>query len=242
MSADGTFRGSFSGQQRWQQQQQHVVCLRAANGGASSSTGVASSLVPTADAEAIKAQLTDALQGLDRGIFGVKAAQKEQILSLISQLEAHNPLPDPTNHLDLVGGDWTLLFSTITIQGSKRTKLGLREVVTVGPLVQRIDVDASTASNEVAFAVRGLALLKGSFTIEASYQAESETRVSITFRQSSLVPDQLQRLFEKNYDLLLSIFNPEGWLDITYVDATHRVGRDDKGNIFYLVRSNNAAS
>lgn len=51
------------------------------------------------------------------------------------------------------------------------------------------------------------------------------------------VPDQLQRLFEKNYDLLLSIFNPQGWLDITYVDASHRVGRDDKGNVFYLVRA-----
>jgi hypothetical protein len=23
-------------------------------------------------------------------------------------------------------------------------------------------------------------------------------------------------LFEKNYDLLLNIFNPEGWLEITY--------------------------
>jgi hypothetical protein len=50
------------------------------------------------------------------------------------------------------------------------------------------------------------------------------------------VPDQLQQLFQKNYDLLLSIFNPEGWLDITYVDAELRVGRDDKGNLFVLQR------
>lgn len=50
-------------------------------------------------------------------------------------------------------------------------------------------------------------------------------------------PEKLQMLFEKNYDLLLSIFNPEGWLDITYLDETHRIGRDDKGNIFYLEKS-----
>ncbi len=50
------------------------------------------------------------------------------------------------------------------------------------------------------------------------------------------VPEQLERLFQKNYDLLLSIFNPEGWLEVTYVDDTHRIGRDDKGNVFYLHR------
>lgn len=51
------------------------------------------------------------------------------------------------------------------------------------------------------------------------------------------VPDQLQQLFKQNYELLLSIFNPEGWLEITYVDDELRVGRDDKGNIFVLERA-----
>jgi hypothetical protein len=56
------------------------------------------------------------------------------------------------------------------------------------------------------------------------------------------VPDQLRQLFEKNYELLLSIFNPEGWLDITYVDSELRVGRDDKGNLFVLERAPAAGS
>ncbi len=41
---------------------------------------------------------------------------------------------------------------------------------------------------------------------------------------------------QANYELLLSIFNPEGWLDTTYVDDRHRIGRDDKGNTFVLER------
>lgn len=61
-------------------------------------------------------------------------------------------------------------------------------------------------------------------------------RVDIKFENSTLVPEQLMSLFQKNYDLLLSIFNPEGWLEITYVDDTLRVGRDDKGNVFLLER------
>lgn len=56
------------------------------------------------------------------------------------------------------------------------------------------------------------------------------------------VPEKLQSLFQANYDLLLSIFNPEGWLDITYVDQDTRVGRDDKGNIFVLARAHDISS
>ena len=64
-------------------------------------------------------------------------------------------------------------------------------------------------------------------------------RVDIHFESSRLVPEQLLSLFQKNYDLLLSIFNPEGWLEITYVDDMLRVGRpgrDYKGNVFLVER------
>lgn len=56
------------------------------------------------------------------------------------------------------------------------------------------------------------------------------------------VPEKLQSLFQANYDLLLSIFNPEGWLDITYVDQDTRIGRDDKGNVFVLARAHDHGS
>ena len=90
--------------------------------------------------------------------------------------------------------------------------------------------------NIVGFDILLFGKFKGSLTIEAKYQAVSPCRVAITLEKAMLVPHHFQRLFEKNYDLLLSIFNPEGWLDITYVDAEHRIGRDDKGNVFVLER------
>ena len=37
-------------------------------------------------------------------------------MSLLEQLEAVNPQPDPVDHLDQVEGDWKLLFSTISIK------------------------------------------------------------------------------------------------------------------------------
>lgn len=85
-------------------------------------------------------------------------------------------------------------------------------------------------------------MLRGALIIEASYSVSSATRVDICFEKSSIVPDQLLKLFQKNYGVLLSIFNPEGWLEITYVDDTTRIGRDDKGNIFLLERTIKAIS
>ncbi|URE30322.1 hypothetical protein MUK42_07439 [Musa troglodytarum] len=64
-----------------------------------------------------------------------------------------------------------------------------------------------------------------------------DKRVDIKLERSNITPDQLMKIFEKNLDLLLAIFNPQGWLEITYVDESMRIGRDDKGNIFVLERN-----
>ncbi|MEW5302026.1 MAG: hypothetical protein WDW38_008655 [Sanguina aurantia] len=171
-----------------------------------------------------------------RVIFGAQAAKKSSIHGLIEQLESINPLAAPTQSMDRVAGSWRLLYSTISISGVKRTKLGLREFVKLGEFIQDIDPATSLAVNRVAFSVSGLGMIKGALTITASFQPVSEQRVAITFQNALLAPTQLQMIFKANYDLLLSIFNPEGYLDITYVDDELRVGRDDKGNLFLLER------
>ena len=108
-----------------------------------------------------------------------QAAERERLLQLVAQLEAGNPLPEPTQHLGQLAGEWRVLYSTITVtvrlpillptrplpclvstdetalrslvcapmrvsksgaaQGSRRVKLGLRDLVSLGDFVQRID-------------------------------------------------------------------------------------------------------
>lgn len=228
----GRFSGRHAcGKARWAHPAPAVTVCSASPDPTSVATPIAS-----VRAEEIKQQLLEAFNGTGRGIFGVQAAKAKEISSLVEQLEVLNPLALPTQHLDQVAGTWRLLYSTIAIQGSKRTKLGLREFMTLGNFLQKIDIEKQQAVNEVFFNVTGFGMLNGKLSILATYEVVSATRVDITFEQSTLVPDQLQRLFEKNYDLLLSVFNPEGWLEITYVDDTMRVGRDDKGNVFVLER------
>ncbi|KAL0041473.1 hypothetical protein WJX79_004731 [Trebouxia sp. C0005] len=177
------------------------------------------------------------LVGVNRGIFGVKAAKSEAIEILLSELQRSANNQRPTEDLAQLSGKWNLIYTSLVIKGAQKTKLGLREFVSLGDFEQIIDNESKTATNRVHFSVTGLGNLSGSLTIIAKFEPVSAKRVQITYESAALVPKALERLFASNYDMLLSIFNPEGWLDITYLDDTHRVGRDDKGNVFYLQRS-----
>ncbi|KAG5029782.1 hypothetical protein JHK87_013296 [Glycine soja] len=183
-----------------------------------------------------KRELCQAVEGINRGIFGIPATTKSEIERLVKQIESLNPTPCPTLELEKVAGCWRLVYSTISILGSKRTKLGLRDFISLDDFFQTIDISKSKAVNVIKFSAMGLSLLSGQLNIEASFRIASSTRVDINFENSTITPDRLMNVFRKNYDLLLGIFNPEGWLEITYVDDTLRIGRDDKSNIFVLER------
>ncbi|KAF6256783.1 hypothetical protein COO60DRAFT_79493 [Scenedesmus sp. NREL 46B-D3] len=207
-----------SGQQCPPWAARHVAAAAAAQQGAASS-------VPYAEAArnrlVLKQQLREAVQGIDRGIFGVQSAKRQEVAAIIEALEALNPLQQPTQHLDQLAGKWVLLYTTITITGIRKTKLGLREFIKLGDFVQQIDTDNKLALNVVQFSVAGLGMLSGSLTVKASYEVASDDRVDIKFIESTLVPEKLQSLFQANYDLLLSIFNPEGGWTSPMLTRTH---------------------
>lgn len=50
--------------------------------------------------------------------------------------------------------------------------------------------------NEVGFGFTAFRTVKGTFTIEAAFEPVSPQRVSITFRNAALVPEQLHKLFQ----------------------------------------------
>jgi len=214
------------------------VSVRSKSTGASvTANGSSNDVLPkVATSQELKESLYRVLEGTGQGIFGVTSSKRTEIASLVEELEEVNEISEPTKDLDKVDGTWRLLFSTVSILGARRTKLGLREAIRIGEMLQIIDADQSKATNIVEFKVAGLGVLRGSLTLEASYAVTSATRVDIKLEKSEIKPDQLRSLFQKNYDLLLSVFNPEGWLEITYLDDSFRIGRDDKGNLFVLER------
>lgn len=193
-------------------------------------------LQPTQEMSRLKMEFMAEVEGINRGLFGIKLDKQGAIHGIVEQLEQLNPLSAPADHLEHVDGPWRVLYCTIRIMGTKRSKLGLREFVKIGDIYQDIDIVARTAVQRVGFSVSGFGLISGEFRIDAAFSRSSSERVEVEFVDSALKPQQLLKLFEKNYDMLLSIFNPEGYLDITYVDADFRIGRDGRGNIFVLER------
>jgi len=50
--------------------------------------------------------------------------------------------------------------------------------------------------NEVGFSFTAFRMIRGKFTVEATFEPVSPRRVAIRFARATLVPEQLQKLFE----------------------------------------------
>ncbi|KAJ8909077.1 hypothetical protein NDN08_005774 [Rhodosorus marinus] len=198
--------------------------------------------------EQVKKRLMEGVQALagpDRGIFGMEGEHRDRVHELLAEVERMTPHPEPTSVIDsVVAGDWRVLYTSLTILGARRTKLALSTskkpgLVELGHIYQSIQPESKVATNKVEFSVMKVS---GTFTVTATYEVESDTRVGVTFQNSELMPAMLEKLLGQNLGLLTEIFNPEGHLDITFVDDTLRIGRDHKDNIFVLERVRNSQS
>ena len=100
----------------------------------------------TTELEEIKAELVSKSLACARGIFGAKAADRADIHALVDRLETHgsriknigwiqNPC-STDDGLPALAGAWRVVYTTVQILGSKRTKLGLREFVKLGEMTQ----------------------------------------------------------------------------------------------------------
>jgi hypothetical protein len=99
------------------QQQQHQQQRRRQQRAATliAAAAAAPAIAVGDDVAALKAQLRAAVEGTDRGVFGVPAAKRAEVLAAVEALEARSPVAAPLERMDLLAGSWRLLFTTITI-------------------------------------------------------------------------------------------------------------------------------
>lgn len=180
------------------------------------------------------------IAGGARGIFGHEDEDRMAIEESIRKVESTNMVENTTaDNARKAHGKWRLLYTTLEILGNRRIRLGLSTprkpgLVTLGEIVQTVDSDRKQTSNIMRFSVFGG--IEGTFSIVADYEVESEKRVRVKSRSAKLEPEKLNKLLGKKVSLLTQIFNPEGTLDITYIDESVRVGRDGKGRVFVVER------
>lgn len=181
-----------------------------------------------------------AVAGEERGIFGMEEEEREALDKLIRAVEDENPTSEPTaRNADAVAGSWRLLYTNMEVLGRRRVKLAIATsrkagFVKLGEFLQVIDPPNMQSKNIVEFKI--MTGGSGTFTICADYEPVSASRVNVVTTSAVLEPVALEKLLGQNKALLTQIFNPEGFLDISYVDKSLRIGRDNKGHVFVLER------
>jgi PAP_fibrillin len=190
-----------------------------------------------------KATLLEAIAGKNRGLLATDS-QKQSILSAIAQLEDRNPTPRPIEALDLLDGDWRLIYTT------SRGILSIDQIpfLKLGQVYQSIRAPEAKLYNIAE--VIGLPFAEAIVSIAARFKPVSEKRVDVKFERSVVGfqrligyqnPDRFIQQLESGQKLVaidLSVENrdQQGWLDITYLDEDLRIGRGNEGSVFVLTK------
>ncbi len=174
------------------------------------------------------------LAGDERGLFMSSSAVREELEKHIAALESTCKSFD---RVSAAAGTWRLLYTTITILGRRRVRLAIASgskpgFVRIADITQSVGDGVSVNTVNFKLITGGV----GKFEVRARYEVVNDARVDVKLENWTLEPDKMRQVLGENVNILLEIFNPEGWLDITYVDDNLRIGRDHNANIFVLER------
>jgi hypothetical protein len=187
-----------------------------------------------------KAELIRDLAQFDRGLKPLDQGTLTQILNL----EAQTPNPRPLEAMNLLVGDWRLVYTNSQgILGLDRFPL-----FQLGEVYQSIRAEGLRLYNVAE--IRGLPLLSGIVSVAATFTPVSEVRVAVRFERAIVGPqgwmgyqgpagfiekiERGERVW--GLDAKLPVREAQGWLDITYLDGDLRIGRGNEGSLFVLVK------
>jgi PAP_fibrillin len=196
----------------------------------------------------LKTELLEVIKDKNRGLLTTEI-DNVKILTAVEKLEDHNPNLDPLNNISLVNGDWRLLYT------SSRSILGLNNIplLQLAEIYQCIRIGTNTIYNLAE--IKGLPFLEGLVSVSANVEIVSAKRVNVKFERSIIglqkilgyvsPKDFINKIEGGKYffpiDFNFRVFNnrnPQGWLEITYLDENLRISRGNEGNIFILERFN----
>lgn len=138
------------------------------------------------ETDKLKKALVDSFYGTDRGLKASSETRAE-IVELISQLEAKNPTPAPTDALTLLNGKWILVYTSFAGLFPLLSS-GTLPLVKVEEISQTIDSEAFTVQNSVRFAGP---LTTTSISTNAKFEVRSPKRVQIKFDEGIIGTPQL---------------------------------------------------
>lgn len=191
-----------------------------------------------------KTDLLNAIAPTNRGLL-TSPQQQQDILTQVARLEGVNPTPSPLTAADQLNGNWQLLYTT----SSELLGIDRFPLLALGNIYQCVDM----AQQRIYNLAEVKSVLGGLVSVSATFAAapDSDKRVNVQFDraifglQSTLGyqnPSQFIAAMEqttrfnplKGIDFTITSNRDPGWLEITYLDDTMRIGRGNQGSTFVL--------
>ncbi|KAM7262652.1 hypothetical protein ACFE04_000335 [Oxalis oulophora] len=141
---------------------------------------------PLSGTESLKKALIASFDGTTRGLTASSETRAE-IVELITQLEAENPTPAPTEALPLLNGKWILVYTSFVELFPLFTR-GTLPLVKVEEISQTINSESFTVENCILFSGP---LSTSTFTTNAKFEVRSPKRVQIKFEEGIIGTPQL---------------------------------------------------
>ncbi|KAK2644617.1 hypothetical protein Ddye_019812 [Dipteronia dyeriana] len=156
--------------------------------GGAVAVAVAEEVPPKEETEidSLKKALVDSFYGTNRGLSATSETRAE-IVELITQLEAKNPTPAPTEALTLLNGKWILAYTSFSGLFPLLSR-GTFRLVTVEEISQTIDSESFTVQNSIQFAGP---LATTSISTNAKFEVRSPKRVQIKFEEGVIGTPQV---------------------------------------------------
>ncbi|KAK6283473.1 hypothetical protein POUND7_002425 [Theobroma cacao] len=138
------------------------------------------------EVDSLKKALVDSFYGTNRGLKATSETRAE-IVELITQLEAKNPTPAPTEALTLLNGKWILAYTSFPGLFPLLSR-GQLPLVKVEEISQTIDAESFTVQNSVQFSGP---LASNTISTNAKFEVRSPKRVQIKFQEGIIGTPQL---------------------------------------------------
>ncbi|PIN22813.1 hypothetical protein CDL12_04467 [Handroanthus impetiginosus] len=135
----------------------------------------------------LKRALVDTVYGSNLG-FRASADVRAEALELVSQLEAANPTPAPTECPELLDGNWILVYTAFS-ELLPLLAAGSIPLVKVEKIGQSINTSSLTIEN---FTTLSTPVSTLSFSASASFEVRSPSRIQVEFKEGTFKPPEIK--------------------------------------------------
>ncbi|TMW96582.1 hypothetical protein EJD97_007148 [Solanum chilense] len=135
----------------------------------------------------LKRCLVDTVYGTDFG-FRASSEIRAEALEVVSQLEAANPSPAPTESPELLDGNWILVFTAFS-ELLPLLAVGNIPLLKVEKISQDVNTNSSTIENATTLSSPVATL---SFSATATFEVRSPSRIQVEFKEGNFKPPEIK--------------------------------------------------